>query len=182
MIPDHLLQTERLVFRELVESDWRMVHDYVSLEVVCRYQPWGPNTVEETKTYVSEVLADNKKNPRTRFMFAVVGKDDDRLIGAVELKICDSYHKCGEIGYIFHPDYWGIGIATEAAEQVLNIGFEHFHLHRIQATCDPNNIASSKVLEKIGMRKEGILRENLLIKSGWRDSAVYSVLETEHKL
>ncbi len=180
MIPDHLLQTERLVFRELVESDWRMVHDYASLEVVCRYQPWGPNTVEETKTFVSEVLTDHKKNPRTRFMFAVVSKEDDRLIGAIELKIGDFQN--GEIGYIIHPDYWGRGIATEAAKQMVNIGFEHFRLHRIQATCDPNNIASSKVLEKIGMSKEGILRENILIKSGWRDSAVYSVLETENKL
>ncbi|KSU62720.1 acetyltransferase [[Bacillus] enclensis] len=179
MIPNHKFSTGRLIFRELVESDWRMIHDYASQEVVCRYQPWGPNTVEETKTFVSEVLTDHKKNPRTRFMFAVVSKEDDRLIGAVELKIGDFQN--GEIGYIIHPDYWGRGIATEAAKQVVNIGFEHFRLHRIQATCDPNNIASSKVLEKIGMRKEGILRENLLIKSGWRDSAVYSVLETENK-
>jgi [ribosomal protein S5]-alanine N-acetyltransferase len=79
-----------------------------------------------------------------------------------------------------HPELWGKGVASEAAKLMINIGFTYFHLHRIQATCDPDNIASSRVLEKVGMKKEGVLRENIMIKSGWRDSAIYSVLEGEY--
>lgn len=180
-IPEHLLATKRLIFRELLESDWKGVHEYASQEEVCRYQPWGPNTVEDTREFINEVLTDNKKNPRTRYMLALVNKIDGRLAGAAELTIHDFHHRNGEIGYIIHPDYWGKGMATEAAKQIISIGFNHFNLHRIQATCDPNNKASYKVLEKIGMKKEGVLRENLLIKSGWRDSAVFSVLKSEYE-
>jgi [ribosomal protein S5]-alanine N-acetyltransferase len=180
-IPDHLLATERLKFRELMESDWKGVHDYASQEAVCKYQPWGPNTIEDTKAFVNEVVTDHNKNPRTRYMLALVSKNDGRLIGAAEMNIRDFHHRNGEIGYIIHPDYWGKGMATEAAEKMISIGFNHFNLHRIQATCDPDNIASYKVLEKIGMKKEGILRENLLLKSGWRDSAVFSVLKSEYR-
>ncbi|WP_175989228.1 GNAT family N-acetyltransferase [Bacillus sp. Marseille-Q1617] len=178
-IPEHLLSTERLRLREMIYSDWKAVHEYASLKSVCQYQPWGPNKIEDTKSFIKEVVADTAKVPRTRFMFAIVMKDKNRLIGAVELNIRDYHHRSGEIGYIVHPDLWGKGVATEAAKLLIEVGFKHFHLHRIQATCDPNNIASFKVLEKIGMKKEGVLRENLLINSGWRDSAIYSVLENE---
>ncbi|MEL3971417.1 GNAT family protein [Rossellomorea oryzaecorticis] len=179
-IPEHLLSIERLKLREMKESDWKEVHDYASLEIVCQYQPWGPNTIQDTRTFIEEVLADKKMQPRTRFMFAIVLLDDNRLIGAAELNIRDSQHKNGEIGYIVHPDLWGKGIASEAAKLMIQLGFTHFHLHRIQATCDPNNIASSRVLEKVGMKREGVLRESIMIKSGWRDTAIYSVLESEY--
>jgi len=63
---------------------------------------------------------------------------------------------------------------------VITFGFDTLKLHRIYATCDPRNIGSSKVLEKVGMAKEGILRENMLMKDGvWRDSFLYSVLKQE---
>ena len=63
---------------------------------------------------------------------------------------------------------------------MMTFGFETLKLHRIYATCDPRNIGSSKVLEKIGMSKEGILRENMLMKDGvWRDSLLYSMLKQE---
>ncbi|MEG9298453.1 GNAT family protein [Mangrovibacillus sp. Mu-81] len=179
VIPERLLSTERLRLREMVERDWKEVHDYASQEIVCQYQPWGPNTVEDTKVFMKEVIADTMKEPRTRFMFAILMKEDNRLIGAIELNI-QVHHKYGELGYIVHPEYWGRGVASEAARKVIELGFKHFQLHRIQATCDPNNIASSRVLVKIGMTKEGVIRENLLIKSGWRDSAMYSVLMDEY--
>jgi [ribosomal protein S5]-alanine N-acetyltransferase len=180
IIPEHLLSsTERLRLREMVGSDWKAVHEYASQEIVCQYQPWGPNTVEDTKVFINKVLADCKMEPRTRFMFAILMKENNRLIGAIELNIHNFHHKYGDIGYIVHPNYWGSGVASEAAQIVIELGFKHFQLHRIQATCDPNNKASARVLEKIGMIKEGVMRENLLLKNGWRDSAIYSVLENE---
>ncbi len=65
---------------------------------------------------------------------------------------------------------------------MLGFGFRTLRLHRIYATCDPRNIGSAKVLEKVGMQKEGRMRENLKLKDGWRDSLLYSVLEQDgHK-
>ena len=71
------------------------------------------------------------------------------------------------------------GWATEAAGLLLRFGFNDLRLHRIAATCDPRNVASARVLEKIGMLYEGRLREALLIRDGWRDSSVYAILDRE---
>ncbi|MFJ8065604.1 GNAT family N-acetyltransferase [Psychrobacillus sp. NPDC096426] len=171
------LSNERIVLREIIESDWIDVHKYASQEIVCRYQPWGPNTEEESQYFVNQVIKDLRKEPRKRFVFAIVYKE--KMIGAGEFNIRDHTNRVGEIAYIVNPDYWGKGIATEVATLLVEFGIEDLKLHRIYATCDPRNIGSSKVLEKVGMIKEGKIREDLLIKDGWRDSLLYSVLEHE---
>ncbi len=173
------LRSERVFLREFIESDWEDVHKYASQEIACQYQPWGPNSVEDSKTFVQQSIEAATQKPRTRFVFAIVNKEDIRMIGTGELNIRDFNNKVGEIAYIINPDFWGKGFATEAAKILADFGFSEFNLHRIYATCDPRNIASSKVLEKIGMTKEGRIREDLLIKDGWRDSLLYSVLEHE---
>ena len=121
------------------------------------------------------------EQPRTRFTFAIVTKDNEKMIGAGELTIRDFSNRSGEIAYIVNPDYWGKGIATDVAALLIDFGFSKLKLHRIFATCDPRNIGSSKVLAKVGMTLEGRIREDLLIKDGWRDSLLYSVLEREWK-
>jgi RimJ/RimL family protein N-acetyltransferase len=135
----------------------------------------------DSNDFVKQVLLDAKREDRTRFVFAIVEKENERLIGAGEFNIRDNRNKTGEIGYIINPDFWGKGIATEVARHLIGFGFKQFQLHRIYATCDPRNIASSKVLEKVGMTLEGRMREDLLIKDGWRDSSIYSILEQEWK-
>ena len=165
--------------RELKKSDWEDVHKYASQEIVCQTQPWGPNSVEETIEYVDQVLADERKVPRTRFTFAVIHIGDDTMIGAGELTIKSFENKTAEIGYIINPDYWGRGIATEVAEKLICFGFDKLALHRIYATCAPENISSRKVFEKTGLLFEGHMRETLWVKGKWRDSLLYSVLENE---
>ena len=173
-----VLKNDRLYLRELNESDWIDVHKYASQTRVSKHQVWGPNTEEESKAFVQQVLADKDKRPRTRYLFAIVINDLDRMIGAGEINIRDTANKSGEIGYIVNPDYWGKGIATDVATLLISFGFDSLNLHRIYAYCSPTNIGSKKVLEKV-MSHEGRLRENLLLKEGWRDSLVYSVLEQE---
>lgn len=169
----------RFILRELEEKDWKNVHKYASQKIVCQYQPWGPNTEEETKEFVKQVLIDAKASPQTRYVFAIVMKEENQLIGSIEVNITDQINKTGEIGYIIHPDYWRKGIASEATKIVLNYIFKHYNLHRVFATCDVRNIASSKVLSKMGMTLEGRMRENLLLRDGWRDSLLYSILDHE---
>lgn len=173
------MSSNSIQLREFKKSDWKDVHKYASQEIVCRTQPWGPNSVEETIEYVDQVLADEKKVPRTRFTFAVVHTEDDAIIGGGELTIKSFENRAAEIGYIINPDYWGRGIATEVAEKLVFFGFDKLNLHRIYATCAPENIASRKVLEKAGLVFEGQLRETLWVKGKWRDSLLYSVLENE---
>ena len=173
------LKSERVIMQEIEEKDWVDVHKYASQQLVCQYQPWGPNSEEESEEFVKQVIVDAKKKPRSRFVFAIILRGNGNMIGAAELNIQDYSNKIGEIGYIINPDFWGMGYATEAAKLVIEFSFKNFNLHRIYATCDPRNVASSKVLEKIGMTKEGRIREDLLLKDGWRDSLLYSILVHE---
>lgn len=173
------LSNERLFLRELTKSDWIDVHTYASQDKVCQYQPWGPNSREESKEFVNQVINDAIQEPRTRFVFAIVNKGNERMIGAGEFNIRNLANKTGEVAYIINPEYWGKGIATEVARLLIDVGFREHKLHRIYATCDPRNLGSLKVLEKVGMTMEGRIREDLLIKDGWRDSLLFSVLEHE---
>ncbi|WP_223593717.1 GNAT family N-acetyltransferase [Neobacillus bataviensis] len=173
------LKTESIYLREFQVSDWQEVHKYASQERVCRYQPWGPNSLNESQSFVNQVLVDSAKEPRARYALAIINNKEDRLIGAGELNIRDTHNKKGEIGYIVNPDYWGKGIATDVATLLIGFGFHQLNLHRIYATCDPRNIGSIRVLEKARMKKEGRIREDLLMKDGWRDSLLFSVLENE---
>lgn len=175
---DHL-ENERIVLKEIREKDWRDVHKYASQPIVCQYQPWGPNTEKDSQDFVKQVVEDANLVPRSRFVFAVFDKENNQMIGSGEFNIRDLSNKVGEIAYIINPDFWGKGTATEVAKLLVEFGFKSLHLHRIYATCDPRNSGSIKVLEKAGMTLEGRMREDLLIKDGWRDSLLYSILEQE---
>lgn len=174
-----MLERSPIYLRELKFTDWNDVHAYCSQERVCRFQAWGPNTADQTHSFVNQALEDSQKVPRTRFAQAIVAVGTEHLIGMIELNIRSHTDRSGEIGYIVHPDAWGQGVATAATKRMLKFGFEELQLHRIYATCDPRNSGSSKVLTKIGMTYEGRLRDALLIKDGWRDSLMFSMLEHE---
>ena len=117
--------------------------------------------------------------PRTGFHLAVVFPATGTVIGAGGLDIRNQRFRTGEISYVIHPEYWGKGFATEVAQTLLTFGFASLNLHRIFATCDPRNMASERVLQKIEMRYEGRMRETAFIRDGWRDSLLYSLLEQE---
>lgn len=170
-----------IYLREFEFEDWKAVHRYASQEKACIYQPWGPNNEDQTKEFLYKIIKDSLEEPHTRYAFAVELKGNGIVIGAGELNIRDEGNRIGEISYIINPEYWGRGYATEAAKLLLYFGFSSLNLHRILATCDPRNTASSRVLEKVGMKYEGRMREVLLIRDGWRDSSLYSILEKEWK-
>ena len=165
--------------RDLIVSDWTDVHAYASRPEVCRFQPWGPNTPEESRAFVEAAVADNARLPRTRFALAVVLAGATDIVGAADLNVRSAEFRTGEIGYVLNPVVWGRGIGTEVARQLLRLGFERLNLHRIYATCDPKNLASARVLQKAGLTYEGRLRQNYLIRDGWRDSDLYAILEGE---
>ncbi|QCR31297.1 GNAT family N-acetyltransferase [Lysinibacillus sp. SGAir0095] len=167
----------RVTLRELVEADWVDVHSYASLPTVSKYQPWGPNSEEDSLEFVQQVISDGNEIPRSRFVFAVIA--NNTFIGSGEINIQDFIDRKGEIGYVVHPDYWGLGYATEVAKILIEFGFKQLNLHRISATCDPRNLGSVKVLEKVGMMREGTIRDDFLIHNGWRDSHLYGILEHE---
>ena len=166
----HNIIHNRFKLREIEENDWKDI--YTSQSIVYRYQAWGHNSETETKEFVNQVLQDASKVPRSRFSFALVELEYERVVGAGEITIRDFTNREGEIGYNINPDYWGKGLAMEVTKLLITFGFEELNLHRIFATCDPRNIGSKKVLEKNEMMKEGRIRDSLLysiLKQEWKE-------------
>ncbi len=168
-----------LYLRNLKKKDWKDIHHYAARKEVSQYQIWGPNTEQDTLAYVEGVLKDEKVTPQTRFVQVAVDEQTDRVVGAGEIIIKSFAHRSGEVGYILHPDYWGKGIGTLLGGAMIERGFSVLNLHRIQATCGPENLSSQGVLTKIGMTLEGKIRHHLKVKDGWRDSLIYGLLEDE---
>jgi ribosomal-protein-alanine N-acetyltransferase len=176
-----VIRTERLVLRDFREADWKSVHDYASDLEVVRYMDWGPNTVEETRSFIRRAIAYQQEQHRSVYDLAVVLTPQNVLVGGCGIHVSNPDGREGWIGYVLNRNFWGRGYATETAKALLKFGFSQLNLHRVFATCDPSNVASANVLEKIGMQREGYLREHKWAKGKWRDSLLYAILDDEWK-
>ncbi len=176
---DFITQTARLVLRNFENADWSDVHAYGSDPLVARFMNWGPNTEEETHRFIQKSIDYQRENPRMHYSLAIVVQGLSKLIGACGVYVSNIESREGWIGYCLNNQFWGQGYATETARALLEFGFNKLNLHRIFATCDPANTASTHVLEKIGMQYEGHLRENVYFKGAWHDELLYAILEKE---
>src|SRR5690606_34109483 len=177
------IETPRLVIREFVARDLEAVHAYSSLPEVTRFLVWGPNTLAESKQAVRAFLNDQTELFRTNFDLAIWLKGSKRiaprLIGAVGLKLTDGENRTGDIGYALDPAYWWRAYVLGAAHALMGAGFSELELQRITASCDQRNKASARVMEKLGMRREGTFRRSRYIQGDWRDEYLYAILAEE---
>ena len=174
-----ILTTERLILREFVQSDWEAILAYQQNPRYLRYYEWTGRTPEAVRAFVQMFLDHQEQDPRLKFQFAVTLRSSGQLIGncGVRRDAPDAHE--GEIGYELDPDHWGRGYATEAARSVLQFGFAQMGLHRVCAYCVADNTGSAHVLEKLGMRLEGHLREHRYYKNRWWDTLIYAILYDE---
>ena len=175
------LESDRLILREFYYGDFSSVHEYAKDAELTRFMPWGPNSDEETRSFLSRKFKEQCAVPRTVYDLAVVEKQSQRLIGSVGLFVRDRKAASAHIGYILNGNFHGKGYASEMSQAILRFGFEALGLNRIEATCDHDNAASFRVMQKIGMQKEGLLRENLFAKGKRRSTIVCAVLKSEFK-
>lgn len=174
-----ILETERLLIREITEDDYAAIHRYASDPIVSKFMIWGPNTEEETRAHIERTIEMRKQQPRVSYEWAVELKDSRELIGGCGIHVVDPLQ--GEIGYCFNPLYWRKGYASESSKAMLKFGFKSLGLHRIYATCRPENISSANVMKSVGMQYEGHLRGHMWHKGQWHDSFQYSILEHEYE-
>ncbi len=167
------------MLRDLSRDYWQAVHSYASDPEVVRYMDWGPNTEKETRNFIQRAIDNKEEQPRRNYTLAIVLKTEDKLIGGCGINVSNPDNREGWIGYGLNRNFWGKGYGTESAKALLKFGFEELNLHRIFATCKTENTASAHVLEKIGMKREGHLREHKWTKGRWHDSFLYAILEQE---
>ncbi len=111
--------------------------------------------------------------------WAVADAATDRCLGLVNYHDGHIRNKRADIGYIIDPARLRQGIATEAVTAMLEFCFNGLGLHRVQAFIHPDNTASRALVEKLGFRREGLLRHNLRVGEDWRDDMLYALLATE---
>lgn len=174
--------TERIKLRLIDFSDLDSIHKLHSLPETDEFNALGiPKNIEETKSIIEPWITENELSKIKNYTFAIENKSAKEFIGLIGLKLGNKKYRRGEVWYKIHSDYWKKGYATESLKAVINYGFETLELHRIEAGCAVANIGSIKVLEKVGMIREGRGRQVLPLKLGWSDNFEYSLLETDER-
>jgi ribosomal-protein-alanine N-acetyltransferase len=173
------LETTRLLLRRMKPTDCHDMFEYASKPEVTEFLLWEPHKdIRQTHDYLEYL--------QTRYRigdfydWAVVDKAKSKMIGTCGLTSIDFVNNCAEVGYVLNPDYWGIGIATEALTKVMQFAFLELNAHRIEARYIIGNDRSRRVMEKCGMTFEGIRRSSMFIKGNYRDIGICSILSEEY--
>ena len=178
--PSYPIETERLLLRPHEPGDLDDLVVYHSDPEVVRYIPSPARTREQTATALEARTRQGVvREPGEWLVLATVLKQSGRVIGEVLLKYDSETDARGELGYAMARDVAGHGYATEAARAVLDLAFGPFGLHRVVARLDARNTASARLLERLGMRREGHFRQDEFFKEEWTDTLVYAVLAEE---
>jgi len=176
------LETERLILRDFVKEDWRRAFEYESDPLYLRYYEWTERTPESVQEFIGWFLAHQQQDPRFKFQLAITLKSNNLLIGSCGVRMDKVDAVEADIGYELDPQHWNHGYATEAAHTIVDFGFSRFGVHRIWAHCVADNLGSAHVLEKLGMKLEGRLREKEFYKGRWWDTLMYAILAEEWEI
>jgi len=171
----------RLVLRPFRRRDTNALHEAVraSLPDLAEYLPWAVNY---QRTVTAQFVKDSIgawANGRA-FDFAIRAQDDeDTHLGNVSVWFTSRANSVGEIGYWIRSDITNQGICTEAAARALQVAFEELHMHRVTSRIAVGNLASERVVQKLGFLKEGTLRDEVKVGSRWLDHTVWGLLDQE---
>jgi len=174
-----ILQTERLVLRPFRVSDLDDELAYATREVFWRYLPVPPLTPEKVADFVQSQVSAGHAETSDDWTFAAEYRSKVRVVGAFRIGKRSRQHRSADLGFGLSPDYWRMGLAGEAVAALMAFGFAAWELERIWATADAENEASWRVMEKCGMKREGVIRHHLLVRGAWRDSVLYAILAEE---
>ena len=174
------LTTERLTLRKMLVADTADMYEYASRQDVTTYLTWQPHPDRDyTREYLQYL--GGRYSAGMFYDWAVVYEPDCKMIGTCGFTSFNCSSDSAEVGYVLNPEYWGRGIAVEALQRILAFGFEDLGLHRIEARFIDGNDRSRRVMEKVGMTFEGVLREAMLVKGNYVSVGVCSILESEWK-
>lgn len=175
-----LLSSASVILREVEFDDAQPAFRWGSDPEFFRFLPFDPvRTISEEQKFVDGVIRVTRSAPRKDYHLAITLRDTAEMVGLVNLRITSERHRSAELGFGLDHAARGRGLATEAARVIIDFGFQVLGLHRVTAGHHPDNVASRRVVQRLGMKYEGRLRENLLAHGEWRDSLVYAVLEHE---
>jgi len=172
------LKTLRLVLRRMtIEDAPEMFRDYATDEKMTKYLSWEPYTdIEKLCGFIKKCVTEYENIEYYHWVITM----DEKFIGTINLhSIANRQERC-EVGYCIGSKWWNRGIVTEAVKEVIRFAFTELHANKVCAMHDTENIPSGRVMQKNGMKQEGLLREHTIRKDGTRgDLAFYAILKSE---
>ncbi len=172
------LETGRLWLRKMNQGDAQDLFDYASDAEVAKYTTWSTHqSLQDSQDFLRAVT--EQYAMQTIASWGIVHKGDSKLIGTCGFISWSPHHARAEVAYALSRKYWGQGLMPEAVQAVIAFGFRTMQLNRVQAICEIENVASARVMEKVGMTFEGRLREYMFFKEHYRNLKMYSILREE---
>ena len=173
-----IIETSRLILREVKEEDAKDMFQYLSDKDVVKHMGLAPfetvNDVWDEVRWYKSIYEEG-----TGIRWGITLKDSGKVIGSCGFLNMLTKHYRAEVGYELNKDYWGKGIASEALEAVVKHGYQHFQLERIEALIEPTNHPSQKLVEKLGFKREGLLRHYEYACGKFDDLYMYSILKED---
>ena len=169
------LHTPRLILRRFTAADTACFFDYRNDQKIARYQGWEGIELAAATEFVRHHQAQEAGVPGEWLQIAVALKDTNALIGDCAVKVLAHDPRQATIGVTLAHANHGQGFATEALSCLLATLFERLKLHRVVADTDVENSASWTLLERLGLRREGHLRQSLWFKGRWADEYLYAI-------
>ena len=174
------LHTERLILAEITWDDLDDIHRLHCVPEVDEYNTLGiPASLEETREIMQPFIEAGNQHSQAKYCWRIDEKASGKCIGLAGMILSNDRFRLGEIFYKLFPEYWGRGYATEVARKLIIVGFEDLKLHKIEAGTDIENQASVRVLEKVGMIREGLRRKILPIRGEWKDGYLFAIVEDD---
>lgn len=170
------LTTERLILRNYCSEDWKRVHIYAAVPAFSQYEMWGPNTEDDSKKFVADMVLQARTQPRFKFDLAICLKASELQIGGAGIRRKAEHSQVADLGWAINPEFQSQGFATEAARALIDFGFNKLNLSVIYASCDSRNVASYRVMQKVGMTCVGLLKNDKVSKGHMRDTYRYEIL------
>lgn len=170
----------RMRLRWLVDDDIPALFEIFGDPEVARY--WGHSALTDLAA-ARALLSDihERFTQKTLFQWGIERVDGNAIVGTCTLASIDFVNRRAEVGFALARRYWGLGYVSEALPEILRFGFGEMALHRISADTDPRNHRSIRSLERLGFRREGLLREHYLVHGEPQDAVVYGLLRSDWK-
>lgn len=174
------LQSKRLILKETDWDDLTIIHALHCEPQVEQFNTLGiPGNPEVTRAVIAGPIEDRNNRIRTLYEWTVRLEESSQVIGVAGISLGAERFRSAEIHYSLFPEFWGNGYAYEALFCIMKFSFKTLGLHRIYAGVAVENSRSIKLLEKLGMQREGRGREVLPIRGEWMDNYRYAILENE---
>ncbi len=180
------LTTKRLILRPLKNSDAKSIFENINDIEVTKWLlvvPY-PYKLKDAKDWVKHNKEKWKKRKKENYIFGIELKKEKEVIGGISLNKVDKFQGKASVGYWLGKKYWNKGYGSEALKSILDFAFKKLKLRRIEAEVFVGNPSSGKLLEKFGVKREGLKRKACRCKadSKVKDEYIYGLLKEEYKL